>query len=98
MKHVEIHFHYLIKLVQDNIVTLVYCKKDDQLVDICTKPLQEVKFIKFHSLLRLQEAAIMVACTNVISPLEYPECCDNGGVLEPHVLLVHHITGSSRDN
>ena len=40
----------------------------------------------------------MGGCPNVISPIESPECCVDGGVLEPQVLLVHHIFGSSRDN
>ena len=59
MKHVELHCHYLRQLVQDKVVTLVYYRIDDQIVDVFTKPLSESKFIKFHSFLGLQEAAVM---------------------------------------
>ena len=62
------------------------------------KPLSEVNFIKFHTLLGLQEDAIMGGCTEVISPPKSPKCCAKGGVLEPNSLLAHHIFGSSRDN
>lgn len=39
-----------------------------------------------------------MGCTDVISPPESPKCCGDGGVFEPQVLLVHHISRSSRDN
>ena len=101
MNHVEPHFHYLRQLVQEKIVTLVYCKTNDQIADIFTKPLskkKKKKFIKFHTFLEIQEVAIMGGCTDVISPPKYLECCVDGRVLEPQVLLVHHIFGSYGDN
>jgi hypothetical protein len=98
MKHVELHAHYLRQLVHENIVSLVYCRTDDQVVDIFTKPLSEARFIKLHTMLGLQEAAIMGGCpTDIISPPESPESCVDGGVLEHQVLMVHHTSpGISR--
>jgi hypothetical protein len=59
MKHVELHDHYLRQLVHQNVVSLVYCKEDDHIVDIFTKPLSEDKFFKLHSMFRIHEAKIM---------------------------------------
>lgn len=98
MKHAELHVHYLRQLVHEKVVSLLYCRRNDQVADIFTKSLFEWKFVKFRDLLRLQRAAIIGGCTDVISPLESPECCVDGGVLEPLVMLVQHNSGSSRDN
>jgi hypothetical protein len=37
MNHIELDVHYLRKLVQEKVVTLVYCINDDQIVDILAK-------------------------------------------------------------
>lgn len=79
MKQIELHYHYLRHLVHENVVTLVYCKSDDQIVDIFTKPLSEAKFLKFLLLLGLQEVATRGGCVNIIPPPEPPECCVDGG-------------------
>ena len=47
MKRVELHVHYLRQFVQDNIVTLTYCKTNDQVIDIFTKPLQKLSLSNF---------------------------------------------------
>jgi hypothetical protein len=44
MKHVELHAQCLRQLVQDNIVDLVYCKTNDQVIGIFMKPLSKAKF------------------------------------------------------
>jgi hypothetical protein len=59
MKHVELHAHYLRQLVHENVVSLEYCRTNDQVVDIFTKPLVEARFIKLHMMLGIQEVAIM---------------------------------------
>lgn len=51
MKHIELHAHYLRQLIQEKIVTLFYCRTNDQLADIFMKLLSEAKFVKFHALL-----------------------------------------------
>jgi hypothetical protein len=53
MKHAEHHFHYSIHLVQENIITLVYCKIDDDIVDNFTKPFSEANFVKIHNMIGL---------------------------------------------
>ena len=53
IKHVELSSHYSRQSVQDKGVSLVYCRTNDQVVDIFTKPLSEAKFIKFRTMLGL---------------------------------------------
>jgi hypothetical protein len=80
-------------LVHENVVSLEYCRTNDQVVDIFTKPLVEAIFIKLHMMLGIQEDAIMGGCHNdVISPPESPEMCVDGGVLEHQALMVHHTS------
>jgi hypothetical protein len=55
MKHVEIHARCLRQLVHENVVSLEYCRIDDQVVDIFTKPFAEFKFIKLHTMLGLKK-------------------------------------------
>ena len=81
------------QLVHENIVSLEYCRIDDQVSDIFTKPLAKSIFIKLRMILRLQEDAIMGRFpTNLISPLESLESCVDGGVLEHQEFMVHHTT------
>jgi hypothetical protein len=80
MKHVEIHAHYLRDLVYENILSLEYCRTNDQVVDIFTKHLIEAIFFKLCMMFGIQEDAIMGVCHNdVISPPESPNTCVYGG-------------------
>ena len=93
MKHVELHAHYLRQLVHGNIVSLVYCRTDDQVVGIFTKPLSEAIFINLRTMPGLQEFAIMGGFhDDVISSPESLEMCVDGGVLEHQALMVHHTS------
>jgi hypothetical protein len=59
MKHVDLHSHCLRNLFHENVVSLKYCRTDDKVVDIFTKPLSEAIFIKLHMMLGIQEVEIM---------------------------------------
>ena len=71
MKHVELHFHYLRQLVWEKVITLVYCRTNDQIVDIFTKCISEEELINFCTFLGIQEVVIIGVCSEAISPLEY---------------------------
>ncbi|CAL0321854.1 unnamed protein product [Lupinus luteus] len=43
-KHIEVRFHYLRELVSKEKLKLVYCRTDDQLADLFTKPLKPERF------------------------------------------------------
>ena len=53
MKHIEFHYHFLRQLMHENIVTLVYYRTSNHIVDIFTIALLEANFLKFHSLFGL---------------------------------------------
>lgn len=50
-KHIEVRFHYLRNLVNDEIVKLEYCTTGNQVADIFTKPLKLEQFEKLRALL-----------------------------------------------
>jgi hypothetical protein len=79
MKYVELHVHYLRSLVHEHIVSLLCCRMDDQVVDIFTKSLSAVKFIKSRDILGFHAATIIGGCANVISCPKSIEHCANGG-------------------
>jgi len=54
-KHIDIKFHFLREMVKENVVNLSYCKTQDQIADIMTKPLGLELFLKFRRLLGLCE-------------------------------------------
>eukprot|EP00253_Pinus_taeda_P021495 PITA_21495 len=45
-KHIEIHMQFIRKLIHDHVLEVKYCLTNDQVVDIFTKALIEVKFTK----------------------------------------------------
>ena len=50
-KHIDVKYHFLRDLTKDGIVDLIYCKSEDQVADIFTKPLKLAAFQKLRSLL-----------------------------------------------
>jgi hypothetical protein len=50
-KHIDVRFHFLRNLVKDGIVELKYCKSEDQLADLMTKPLKLEAFCKLKRLM-----------------------------------------------
>lgn len=48
-KHIDVRFHYISEKVNEGLLKVNYCKTDDQIADIFTKPLCKVKFEKFKN-------------------------------------------------
>ena len=46
-KHISLHHHFIREHIQEKQVSLIYCKGEDQVADILTKPLSREKF-EFH--------------------------------------------------
>jgi hypothetical protein len=47
-KHIEIRYHYIRDMVQRGALKLQYISKDEQVVDVLTKPLSRIKFEYFR--------------------------------------------------
>eukprot|EP00253_Pinus_taeda_P003946 PITA_03946 len=47
-KHIELHMHFIRKLIHDHVLEVQYCSTDDQVVDIFTNALTEAKFTKLR--------------------------------------------------
>eukprot|EP00253_Pinus_taeda_P026931 PITA_26931 len=54
-KHIELHMHFIRKLIHDHVLEVQYCSTDDQVADIFTKALTEAKFTKLLYMLGVQE-------------------------------------------
>eukprot|EP00253_Pinus_taeda_P026492 PITA_26492 len=54
-KHIELHMHFIRKLIHDHVLEVQYCSTDDQVADILTKALTEAKFTKLRYMLGVQE-------------------------------------------
>jgi hypothetical protein len=57
-KHIELHMHFIRKLIHDQVIEFLFCPKEDQVADIFTKSLTEAKFSKLRSMLEVQEVFI----------------------------------------
>ena len=47
-KHIDIRFHYLRELVQNEVINLIHCGTREQVADIMTKPLPLDAFLRFR--------------------------------------------------
>eukprot|EP00253_Pinus_taeda_P018674 PITA_18674 len=54
-KHIELHMHFIKKLIHDHVLEVQCCSTYDQVVDIFTKALTEVKFTKLRFMVRVHE-------------------------------------------
>ncbi|KAA0057218.1 retrovirus-related Pol polyprotein from transposon TNT 1-94 [Cucumis melo var. makuwa] len=52
-KHIDVKFHFLRDLTRDGVIELYYCKSEDQIADIMTKPLKLPAFQKLRELLEV---------------------------------------------
>ncbi|PNY03536.1 hypothetical protein L195_g026869 [Trifolium pratense] len=48
-KHIDVRFHFLRDLAKEGTIELKFCKSQDQLADIMTKPLKMDAFLKLRS-------------------------------------------------
>eukprot|EP00253_Pinus_taeda_P006979 PITA_06979 len=54
-KHIELHMHFIRKLIHDHVLEVQYCSTDDQVADFFTKALTEAKFTKLRFMVGVQE-------------------------------------------
>ena len=54
-KHIEIRQHFIKELVEHGEIKMEFCKTEEQLADIFTKPIATEKFIKFRDVLGVQD-------------------------------------------
>eukprot|EP00253_Pinus_taeda_P004283 PITA_04283 len=54
-KHIELHMHFIEKLIHDHVLEVHYCSTDDQVADIFTKALTEAKFTKLRFMVGVHE-------------------------------------------
>jgi hypothetical protein len=57
-KHIELHMHFIRKLIHDQVIEVLFFPIEDQVADIFTKSLTEAKFSKLRSMLGVQEVVI----------------------------------------
>ena len=50
-KHIDVRYHFLRDLCKEGVIDLVFCKSEDQIADIMTKPLKSMAFLKLRSML-----------------------------------------------
>nr|XP_043615994.1 secreted RxLR effector protein 161-like [Erigeron canadensis] len=54
-KHIDVRFHYLRDLVNQDVVKLKFCKTEDQLADVMTKPIKLATFVQMREWMGVQE-------------------------------------------
>eukprot|EP00253_Pinus_taeda_P028286 PITA_28286 len=54
-KHIELHMHFIRKLIHDHVLEVQYCSTNDQVANIFTKALTKVKFTKLRFMVGFQE-------------------------------------------
>ena len=54
-KHIEIRYHFIRDLVEHGEIKMEFCKTEEQLADIITKPIATEKFTKFRDMFRVQD-------------------------------------------
>lgn len=52
-KHIDVRFHFMRDLCKDGVIDVIYCKSEEQIADIITKPLKTAMFEKLRSMLRV---------------------------------------------
>ena len=52
-KHIDVRFHFFCDLCKDGVIYVIYCKSEEQIADIMTKPFKTAVFEKLRSMLRV---------------------------------------------
>jgi hypothetical protein len=62
-KHIDVKYHYTREMVESKKINLEYCKSEDNVADILTKPLGGIKVVKLRSLAGL-DVSMKKGCDN----------------------------------
>ena len=54
-KHIEIRHHFIRELMEQGEIKLEFCKTEEQLADVFTKPVSAEKFTRFRDMLGVQD-------------------------------------------
>ena len=54
-KHIDVRYHYLCNLSTNGTVRLVFCRTEDQVANIMTKPIKPDQFVKFRGMLGVRQ-------------------------------------------
>ncbi|CAA7052583.1 unnamed protein product [Microthlaspi erraticum] len=57
-KHIDVRYHYLCDLTNQEVVKLVFCGTGEQVADIMTKPVKLETFVKLRGLLGMQAQGV----------------------------------------
>eukprot|EP00253_Pinus_taeda_P034902 PITA_34902 len=57
-KHIELHMHFIRKLIHDHVLEVQYCSTDDQVADIFTKALQRRSSLNFNICLEFRKLSL----------------------------------------
>eukprot|EP00253_Pinus_taeda_P021274 PITA_21274 len=57
-KHIELHMHFIRKLIHDHVLEVQYCSTDDQVADIFTKALTERSSLNFDICLEFRKLSL----------------------------------------
>jgi hypothetical protein len=57
-KHIDIHMHFIRKIIHDQVIEVLFFPIEDQVADIFTKSLIEENFSKLRSMLGVQEVVM----------------------------------------
>ncbi|RVW73046.1 Retrovirus-related Pol polyprotein from transposon RE1 [Vitis vinifera] len=62
-KHIDVRYYFLRDLCKDGVIDLVFCKSEDQIANILTKPLKPTVFMKLRSMLGVCSSKEVVAAS-----------------------------------
>jgi hypothetical protein len=86
IKHIELHMHFIRKLIHDKVIEVLFCPTEDQVVDIFTNSLIEEKFSKLRSMLGVQEVVIKGGYALMPPSFSYCVIITNPSILSQVVL------------